>query len=338
MNVGPKKLDATAEWHAARLIYPLYAALAREFVIESSSSGELEAGAEVPSQEGLEQARKWLLEMDSRIQVHQLRHFFQTTSLSTNERLRAMLEHHLNKSAHEEADRDKIDFLLVQYFSDCAPPRLDDAELDLAYVARILEPALGPVETKLPEWLDLLEDLIQSAKASATLKSLLQSGVLEKGRKLKVNSREKYYLPVAMVAFTRFSFIMRRVFFRLMHQSLNAILDGLRELEARGVSTLDCSAAQFSAEEPTVRLRMICQSWKIMFHAEYSSGQPLRMLVDLHAIVEDALATTTGRAKKTEDAPQAKTTAAGAGSGGHSDVAEFDISANPTSWNPDGSA
>ena len=84
-----------------------------------------------------------------------------------------------------------------------------------------------------------------------------------------------------MVAFTRFSFLMRRIFFRLMHQDLNAILDGLRELEQRGVETLDCRRAQFSAEEPIARLRMICQSWKVMFHAEYSSGQPVSMLVDL---------------------------------------------------------
>jgi hypothetical protein len=34
---------------------------------------------------------------------------------------------------------------------------------------------------------------------------------------------------------------------------------------------------------------MICQSWKVMFQAEYSSGQPLRMLVDLRASVETAL-------------------------------------------------
>jgi hypothetical protein len=34
---------------------------------------------------------------------------------------------------------------------------------------------------------------------------------------------------------------------------------------------------------------MICQSWKVLFQAEYSSGQPLRMLVDLRASVEEAL-------------------------------------------------
>ncbi len=112
---------------------------------------------------------------------------------------------------------------------------------------------------------------------------MFTSGILEKGRKLKTSSGPDYFLPAAMVAFTRFSFLMRRVFFRLMHQDLNAILDGLRELEIRGVSALDCRRAQFSAEEPVARLRMICQSWKVMFHAEYSSGQPLRMLVDLRA-------------------------------------------------------
>ena len=92
-----------------------------------------------------------------------------------------------------------------------------------------------------------------------------------------------------MVAFARFSFMIRRIFFRLMHDDLNAIQDGLRELERRGVTTIDCRRAQFSAEEPTSRLRMICQSWKVMFHAEYSSGHPLRMLVDLRAAVDDAL-------------------------------------------------
>jgi hypothetical protein len=335
MKLAPKKLEPAAEWRAALLLYPLYTALAREFVIECPASAELESQTEVPSKEGLEQSRRWLAEMDSRIQVHQLRHFLQTTTLSNNERLRAMLEHYLQKTIHTESDRDKIDFLLVQYFSDCAPPRLDDADLTMEYVAKALAPALGVVDLKLPDWLDLLEDLVQSAKASASLKSLLQSGVLEKGRKLKTSSKEKYYLPVAMVAFARFSFIMRRVFFRLMHQDLNAILDGLRELESRGVETLDCSTAQFSAEEPTSRLRMICQSWKVMFHAEYSSGNPLRMLVDLHAIVDEALATSAGKAKKSH----AKTTAAGAGFGAaQSDAPEFNVSGGPTPWNPEGSS
>src|SRR5262249_42011165 len=73
-------------------------------------------------------------------------------------------------------------------------------------------------------------------------------------------------------------------------QDLNFILDGLRELEQRGVNVLDCRKAEFAADEPVSRLRMICQSWKVMFQAEYSSGQPLRLLADLRAVVDTALA------------------------------------------------
>jgi hypothetical protein len=88
------------------------------------------------------------------------------------------------------------------------------------------------------------------------------------------------------------------VFFRLMLGDLNIIMDGLTELEDKGVQTIDCRRAQFSAQEPILRLRMICQSWKVMFQAEYSSGSPLRMLVDLKASVEHAL----GRGKSAPDA------------------------------------
>jgi hypothetical protein len=73
---------------------------------------------------------------------------------------------------------------------------------------------------------------------------------------------------------------------------------------------MDCRRAQFSADETTSRLRMICQSWKVMFHAEYSSGQPLRMLVDLRAAVDDALK---GGAKKAPLTRAAAATKSGAG-------------------------
>jgi len=186
------------------------------------------------------------------------------------------------------SDRDKTDFLLAQYFSLCVPSALEDADIDLDYVAKVLEPVLGPQTPKLPAWLNSLESILHAAAGCSRLSELLHSGALEQGRKLKTQSAARYFDPSAMVAFARFSFIVRRIFFRLMHDDLNAIQDGLRELERSGVSTIDCRRAQFSAAEPISRLRMICQSWRVMFHAEYSSGQPLRMLVDLRAAVDDA--------------------------------------------------
>ena len=333
MTLKPKKQDLAAEWREARLLHPLYSALGREFVIELPSCPDLESGLEDPPQESVEQARQWFLEMDQKIQVHQLRQFLQTTNLTSEEGLQTLLEHHLNRTTRVDSDRDKIDFLLVQFFSHCAPSRLEDTDVDLGYVAQTLEPVLGSVDLKVPSWLEPIDDFIQSANDCRSLNELLTSGILEKGRKLKISAGENYFEPIAMVAFTRFSFLMRRVFFRLMHQDLNTILDGLRELEARGVDTLDCRSAQFSADEPVTRLRMICQSWKVMFHAEYSSGSPLRMLVDLRNVVDAALSRTSKKAVSLPSRPAAgKAKAAAAGvqfAPSSPEVAEFEVTAAP---------
>jgi len=272
---------------ALSALRPIYAALVREFVIEVPACPIDETFS--PTAESVGQAEAWLQQVDAQIQVHQLRQFLQTTPLANEAVLRQLLAHHLQKTSKSSSDRDKTDFLLVQYFSLCAPSGLEDADVDLDYVAQVLEPVLGPQQPKIPAWLSSLETILQSAARSRRLSELLHSGTLEQGRKLKTQNAARYFEPAAMAAFARFSFMLRRIFFRLMHDDLNAIQDGLRELERRGIATIDCRRAQFSAEEPIARLRMICQSWKVMFHAEYSSGQPLRMLVDLRAAVDDAL-------------------------------------------------
>jgi hypothetical protein len=339
MTDTPQLHELGQEWNAARLLYPLYSALAREFVIDLPPCADLEANVDAPPQESIEATRQWFLDMDERIQVHQLRQFLQTTTLTSDEGLKTLLEHHLRKPKRTASDRDKIDFLLVQFFSHCAPSRLEDADVDSAYVAQVLEPVLGSFDATGPGWLKPLDDFINAANRCKNLNELFTAGILEKGRKIKAGAGENYFQPAAMVAFARFSFLMRRVFFRLMHQDLNAILDGLRELESRGVHTLDCRRAQFSAEEPTVRLRMICQSWKVMFHAEYSSGQPLRMLVDLRAVIDTTLARAakTAKAAAGASAPKAKAAAATQFAANPTDVPEFEVSTGHPTTDGDGS-
>jgi hypothetical protein len=281
--------DLATQWSFARKLYPIYFELAREFAIDVKPCAELEAGVEMPGKESVEQANQWLDHLDGAIQVHQLRQFLQTSSLVSQEGLVSLLQHFLAKANKTDAIRDKVDFLLVQYFSQIAPAGLNDAEVDLAYVAQAMEPVLGQVELKPPVWLNALDRVLDAARKCKSLDELLHGGVLEQGRKAKGLAGELFYLPVALAAFTRFGYLMRRAFFRLMLGDLNLILDGLTELEDKGIVSLDCRRAQFSAQEPIIRLRMICQSWKVMFQAEYSSGSPLRMLVDLRASVEHAL-------------------------------------------------
>jgi hypothetical protein len=359
--------DLAAAWSSARRLHPIYAELAREFVIEAPACADLEAAADAPGRESVEQAQQWLNDMDERIQVYQLRQFLQTSSLVDSDGLVALLQHFLAKTPRTDSARDKIDFLMVQYFSQGAPTDLDDNSADLAYVAQGLEPVLGKVELKAPVWLNALDRVLDSARRCRSLDELLHGGVLEQGRKAKAQAGDLFYLPIALVAFTRFGYLMRRVFFRLMLADLNNILDGLTELDEQGVETIDCRRAQFSAQEPIIRLRLICQSWKVMFQAEYSSGQPLRMLVDLRASVEGAL----GRGSAAEDGGRAagaaaamavpRAAAAAAGASGSAskaaearqtspdaaakpkakfavapaDVPEFEIFAAPQEWNPD---
>jgi hypothetical protein len=368
----PSTPDFAALWSSARRLHPIYVELAREFVIDVPACADLEVQAETPGRESVEQAQQWLNDMDDRIQVHQLRQFLQTSTVVDSEGMVILLRHFLAKTSHTDASRDKIDFLLVQYFSQGAPSELDDQSADLAYIAQGLEPVLGPVELKTPVWLNALDRVLDAARRCRSLDELLHGGVLEQGRKAKAQAGDLFYLPIALVAFTRFGYLMRRVFFRLMLTDLNNILDGLTELDEKGIETIDCRRAQFSAQEPIVRLRMICQSWKVMFQAEYSSGQPLRMLVDLRASVDFAL----GRGSATEDggkavAPAAakaaptktvakpRTVAAAASAKGakpisaptpapeaqpqpeaeaavvQADAPEFEISAQAPAWNPD---
>jgi hypothetical protein len=294
--------DPAADWKSARLLYPIYLELAREFAIEAKPFAELESGVEAPGKETVEQAKHWTEAMDQHIQVHQLRQFLQTTSSVNQEGLLALVQHFLTHPLKSDAMRDKIDFLLVQYFSQLTPTGVSDAEVDLAYVERSLQPVLGEVDLKPPVWLNSLDRVLETARRCRSLDELLHGGVLEQGRKAKGLAGDLFYLPVALVAFTRFGYLMRRAFFRLMLGDLNTILEGLTELEDRGIVTIDCRRAQFSEKEPIIRLRMICQSWKVMFQAEYSSGQPLRMLVDLRASVDQAL----GRGKIDEGQAKSK--------------------------------
>ena len=79
-----------------------------------------------------------------------------------------------------------------------------------------------------------------------------------------------------------------------------------------------------------------------MFHAEYSSGQPLRMLVDLRNVVDAALrrinqktsAAPAPRAKAAAAASQASSAPASAPA---SNVPEFEVTRAPAEWDPEGS-
>ena len=286
------QLSTHVVWSAWRRLYPIYQNLARELVIDVEPCADLDANQDTPGAEALVDAERWFAIMDGRIHAHHLRHFAQTSTLMTEQAISDLLVHSLNKPQPDEGDRDKIDFLLVQLIAMSLPPGSAESDLTLASAAKLLAPVIGPATGEPPSLAADLDQLVAEGDRAKDLKLFFTSRILERSREIKLSSGDAFFQPIAMAAFARFGLRLRRRFFQLIQQDLNAILEGLRNLENRGVQIIDCRKAQFSAEEPIVRIRMICQSWRVMFQAEYSAGQPLCLLVDLKTAVEAALAQT----------------------------------------------
>lgn len=321
-------MNQASLWPVWRRLYPLYSAMAHEFVLDAPACGELEQELLTPTAECVDAAQAWFSALDQRIQVHHLRQFGQTSSQMNEDALRDFVTHHLHKQPRTEQDRDKIDFLLVQFFSQVVPQEMAGADLTVALVGKTLAGVLGPAESDVPDSLQSLNDLLHEAAQVTSLNAMFTARIIERGREVKASCGDNFFDPVTLAVFTRFGFLIRRVFFRLMQQDLNVIFEGLRELESRGVTTLDCRKAQFAADEPVARLRMICQSWRVMFHAEYSSGQPLCILVDLRTAVEHALAQSA--AGMSNEKPKAMAAVAGASAEASSSPSmEFEVSAAP---------
>jgi hypothetical protein len=268
----------------------MYSGVAKRFSLVEPPCNELETPAESVTPQVRAAIRGWLREMDGRIQVHHLRLFLQTSPLSNEGNVRSLIRHHFNKESRSAADRDKLDFLLVQYFSQSAPTQvLLNARPAFADVAKVLEPVLGMAPSQLPPRLQPLEEMLNRLSYCANLRDLLQRGVLNEVRQLKDSAEGVGFEIPELVAFARANFLIRQTFFRLIHADLDTIRFSARRLEKHGVKTIDCTRAQLASAEPVARVLELAQQWKKPFQADYSAGNPFAQLAELRAAMEEAL-------------------------------------------------
>ena len=284
-----------AQWTEARLVYPIYAAIASQFNLPVPPCKELASPPSQPTEAQIFHGRRWLDDLDQRIQVQQFRQVLQTVHNPSEESLGALALRHLLKQKKTAADCFKIDFLLVQYFVLCAPEEVCTQEIELHEVARVLQPLLGDAAVCPLGWLQPLDNLLEGLRGCRSLRDLRGGGYLEKGREIKDSAGEMFYDPSALVAFVRFNFILRRAIIRLMHADLRAIRETLAQIESCGVKTVDCNEAGLSPQEPTAGLLQLCLDWKQPFTKSYtvsSVGQSFAKLLAIRAAVEQALART----------------------------------------------
>jgi len=290
LNMG----EVAEFWRIARRLYSVYIELDRTFELDIPTCPELEDAADSPEANARERVLQWFEQIDGHVQVWQLRQLLQSTSLQNEENLRYLIARHLDKKQKTEADKDKIDFLLVQYFAHCAPHGL--AETALEEVARVLEPAMGQVPQTFPDWASSLEAKLQKLNESNSLEELQNSGALQEVRELKLAVGDDYFEPGFLVAFTRFNFLARRAFFRAMHLDLHAIRESVNELERLGFGSVDCRDAGLTESESLEQVRHVVHQWKTPFRAPYSGGSSFLQLILLRHCLQHALENAGGKA------------------------------------------
>jgi hypothetical protein len=283
---------ARHSWSDFVLLYPIYASLARLCELEKPPYASETIPSPWPDDKRAASDFAWLDQVDRKLQAVYIRQFLATPSAAREEGLRALLRRHLFKPDKTSEDRDKIDLLVVQYFALCAPHELMAALIDLADVARVLQPVLGEVEIAELECCEPLDVILETAQQCRTLSDFMDQGLVEKGRIAKENAGGMFYDPAALVTFCRFNFLLRRIFIQLLHADLRTLGQMLLEIEKRGIKQVDCRRAGFSATEPIAKLREFHNRWKAPFHRDYSQGgasHPYEQLMSLRADLEDAL-------------------------------------------------
>ena len=298
---APSKADGAkqAQWEELRSVFPIYVALAKQLQLEIPIPQNKRILPDKVDPDLFSQIQKWLEVMDQQVMVHQLRHLLQMTTLNASESgLRALIMRHLRKQAKSTTDRDKADFLLVQYFALTAPPKIYHKQIELSDVANVLRPVFGEVDSSPLPWCEPLENMIHTLRGFKSLRDMLQTNFIEQGRRVKETAGGMFYDPSAMLAFIRFNFLMRRTLIELMHADLIYIRSGLVNLLHAGAKTIECHGVGLGKAEPIEKLQQMTDEWKQPFQKEYTErtvNQAFEKLLGLRADVERAVEKVIGK-------------------------------------------
>src|SRR2546423_312603 len=184
----PRRSESSRQeqWQEACSVFPIYLALAKQLEIEVPLTSAKRNLPEKLDLEIFRQVHEWLDSMDQRVMVHQLRHLLQMTALNASETgLRALIQRHLRKPDKSNVDRDKIDFLLVQYFALCAPAKIYHKQIELGDVAQVIEHGLGEVDPAPLARCAPSDQMIASLRGFRSLREILKTSFIVEVRKVK---------------------------------------------------------------------------------------------------------------------------------------------------------
>lgn len=289
-NTAPARLqEIAAAWRTARRAYPIYAAVIARFSLPIEPCRHLESPIDRNDPEAVEQISHWLEKADTAVEASQLRIVLQSQAVGAEAGMRALLQRYLAKPDAATTYRDKIDFLAAQYFTHVAPLSMARGRVRNDEVARVLEPVIGPTPANTPAWIDELDLLITKLDSCESLRDLVSERLLEDGRDFKVRKGADFIKPMELVAFTRYNFLVRRAFIRLLHNDLENIPKILDELQKRNVTTLDCRQAGLGESASLDEIRHYCRNWKSIFRTNFNERDVCNAVVRILEICEKKL-------------------------------------------------
>ena len=281
-----------------RQLYSFYAALNERFGLGVAPFAELGSAEEgIPDVELLQSARDWMSGIDNKATAFNLRQMMHSSAPLAEDKLRILILRHLHQLEKTEQLREKLDFLLVQYFAQVFGANVHPEEVGFRDVAEALAPILGAVTSQNFTWAYELEKLTAKLREYSSLKDLIDNHFLDQGRSLKRSIGPEYFQASALVAVTKFNFALRAGFFRLMHGDIHAITDALEHLRAAGIQTIDVSRADLSMKEPLDSIQEICQEWRKRLRSDYQVGNLFRQLAVIREVCEQRVGTISAEKK-----------------------------------------
>ncbi len=288
-NANNPLLQSRAAWQDISQLYPFYVALNERFKLGIGLCDELEQENENPNLDQVTIAQQWFEKVDAQVAAFHIRQLMHSGAPLPEAKLRNLLLRHLHHLEKSEQLREKLDFLLVQYYAQTAGAKVRPEAMTFEDVAQALRPVFGEVAPQKFPWSEELEKLGKELLTYKSLKDLLQGDILDRGRALKRKIQDEYFQPVALVAITKFNFALRAGFFRLMHADIEGVTLILNQLRSAGVQSVDLSHVELRAQEPLDSIKAICHEWKRRLRDDYQLGNSFQQLVLIKEACEQAL-------------------------------------------------
>lgn len=284
---GNTAIGLVAQWRLARNLFPIYLELTRhahECPPPPCSSFESD-----DRPESLQAIRQWFEAVDASLSPARFRTVLQAANaMHSDTMLHAIAQHFLARRDPVAPAREKLDFVLLRYFSVCSPPSFHARTVSRRNVADVLQPLVGDCPDGPAAAQPRLDQLLVRIAGCRTLDQF--TALLKEAAGWEAGLQAHYFDPPVLVGLTHFHYLLHLAAVAAVDTTLSQMVKHLEGLRAKGVEHLDCSIAGMSEKEAVSGLIEKWKSWMVPQDVEFWLDELAAMLSG----VEKAIAAAAG--------------------------------------------